>query len=85
MIVAMLEIIIFTRLLPMSIAATTLSNLVIRRRALEAPLTPLSARCLARILFKAISEVSEAEKKKENTANTAMAIKVGTDKNVCIV
>src|SRR3989338_1392854 len=74
-IVAKLEIVILTRLFPINIAATTLSNLVIKRRTQDAPLTPLSARCRARILLKAISEASLAEKKKENTDNTAITKK----------
>jgi len=35
-------------------------------------------------LLKAISEASLAEKKKENTDNTAITIKVGTDKKASI-
>ena len=83
--VAKLDIAIFTKLLPINIAATTLSNLVISRSAAFAPWTPWLTKCLALILFKEIRDVSERLKKKDNAANTIKIIKVGIDRKICIL
>ena len=82
--VTKLEIATFTKLLPINMAATIRSSLVIRRKTELAPFIPLSAKCLARILFREIWEASAAEKKKEKTANAIRIITIGMEKSMCI-
>jgi len=59
---------ILTKSLPMSIAAINLSSLFVKRWILWALRTPLAIILRRRILLKAMTAISEAEKRKEKSA-----------------